>query len=104
MTAKEAAELADYGAKNGVGQYIMKNYKKMGYHDYTDYYSNAGILKAEYTHAIYGVPLIVTNYFISTGKQVFTLTMTFSKKSYDNGGEDIINQIIKSFKIHGLSS
>ncbi|EFU38769.1 hypothetical protein PVOR_28494 [Paenibacillus vortex V453] len=96
-TPEEAANLSAQGLSNGDGGELIQNYKKLNYVDVPE--KAAGILEAEYTHGELNQQVVLTQYFVSNGNALYTLSTSYSKTSYDNGGKATIQNILDSFKI-----
>lgn len=105
LQAKEAANSTAKQFSNGAAADVIKDYKKIDYKDYSvsENMKTAGVLKAEYIQAQSGTEVVLTQFFVSTGTKIFTTSITFSKKSYEDGGEETVQKIIDSFKVTGTT-
>lgn len=101
VPANEAAELTVSQLSGGGGGDLVKDYKKIDYRDApaSGSHKTAGVLKSEYTQGQSGTQVILTQYFVSTGKKLYSLSVTYSKKSYESGGEKTVQAMIDSFKV-----
>lgn len=97
VTPKEAADFSAQGLASGAGGEVIQNFKKLNYMDIAD--NAAGILEAEYTQGELNTQVILTQYFVSDGQALYTLSISYSKTAYDNGGKAIVQNIIDSFEI-----
>ncbi|WP_127593390.1 PsbP-related protein [Paenibacillus lautus] len=96
-TPEEAANVAVQGLTNGDGGPLIQNFKKLNYIDVPE--KAAGILESEYTHGESNAQVILTQYFVSNGNELYTLSISYSKTAYDNGGKAIVQNIMDSFEI-----
>ncbi|PAF29347.1 PsbP-related protein [Paenibacillus sp. 7516] len=89
-----ANNVVDYYTQNGESIGIS-NYKKVSYTNkpYKEY--NAGVLEGNYTHTS-GTNIVIVQYMIPTNSELYTMTITSSKDSYN---QDTINEIINSLSI-----
>ncbi|MEO2205771.1 PsbP-related protein [Paenibacillus pabuli] len=89
-----ANNVVDYYTQNGesIG---VSNYKKVSYTNkpYKEY--NAGVLEGNYTHTS-GTDIVLIQYMIPTNSELYTMTITSSKDSYN---QDTVNEIINSLSI-----
>ncbi|MCJ8011912.1 hypothetical protein MUG84_09175 [Paenibacillus sp. KQZ6P-2] len=100
-TAKETADLTNSQYESGAVGDTMKDYKKISY---TDTPNNTGVLVGEYTQGQSGVQAILTQYIVPTGSQTYSLSITYSKDSYNNGGKEMAQKMIDSFKLSGTAA
>ncbi|MBM6384301.1 MAG: hypothetical protein JSY10_09985 [Paenibacillus sp.] len=89
-----ANNVVDYYTQNGASIGIS-NYKKVSYTNkpYKEY--NAGVLEGNYTHTS-GTDIVLVQYMIPTNSELYTMTITYSKDSYN---QDTVNEIINSLSI-----
>lgn len=89
-----ANNVVDYYTQNGESIGIS-NYKKVSYTNkpYKEY--NAGLLEGNYTHTS-GTDIVLVQYMIPTNIELYTMTITSSKDSYN---QDTVNEIINSLSI-----
>ncbi|MET3938617.1 hypothetical protein ABIC22_001429 [Paenibacillus sp. PvP094] len=89
-----ANNVVDYYTQNGESIGIS-NYKKVSYTNkpYKEY--NAGVLEGNYTHTS-GTDIVLVQYMIPTNSELYTMTITSSKDSYN---QDTVNEIINSLSI-----
>lgn len=89
-----ANNVVDYYTQNGESIGIS-NYKKVSYTNkpYKEY--NAGVLEGNYTHSS-GTDIVLVQYMIPTNSELYTMTITSSKDSYN---QDTVNEIINSLSI-----
>ncbi|MGG4340948.1 PsbP-related protein [Paenibacillus lautus] len=100
-TPEDAANVAVQGLTNGDGGPLIQNFKKLNYIDVPK--KAAGILESEYTHGESNAQVILTQYFVSNGNELYTLSISYSKTAYDNGGKAIVHNIMDSFEIVKVS-
>lgn len=104
-TAKQAADAGVAQLSGGAAAEVIKDYKKISYEELPAANGqNAGVLKAEYIQAQLGTPIVSVQQYISTGSKVYTLSVTFSKQSYNDGGEALSKRILESFKVTDTGS
>ncbi|GIO32326.1 hypothetical protein J2TS6_34670 [Paenibacillus albilobatus] len=96
LTAKENADQVVAQYESGALAASIKDFKKISY---TDAANNGGILVGEYTNAQSGVPVVLTQYIVPTGNSTYTMTISYGKESYDNGGKETVQKMIDSFKL-----
>ncbi|WP_339267788.1 hypothetical protein MKY48_27765 [Paenibacillus sp. FSL W8-0187] len=101
-TPEEAANAAVQGLTNGDGGPLIQDFKKLNYIDIPK--KAAGILESEYTHGESNVQVILTQYFASNGNELYTLSISYSKTAYDNGGKASVQNIMDSFEIVKVSN
>ncbi|MGF9700313.1 PsbP-related protein [Paenibacillus sp. MABNR03] len=89
-----ANNVVDYYTQNGASIGIS-NYKKISYTNkpYKDY--NAGVLEGNYTHSS-GTDIVLVQYMLPTNSQLYTMTITYAKDSYN---QDTANEILNSLSI-----
>ncbi|MDR0269184.1 hypothetical protein [Paenibacillus sp.] len=75
----------------------MKNFKKISYEDKEN---NAGVLIGEFTDGIDGGQIVLTQYIVPASGRTYTFTISYNKDSYDNGGKEMVQKIIDSFKVN----
>jgi hypothetical protein len=96
VKAKTVADATVAQYKSGVLGDVIKDYKKISYDDKAN---NSGVLIGEYTHGQTGVPIVLAQYIVPASPNMYTLSITYSKESYDNGGKEMAQKMIDSFKI-----
>ncbi|MGO4786671.1 hypothetical protein AB4124_04405 [Paenibacillus sp. 2KB_20] len=101
-TPEEAANAAVQGLTNGDGGPLIQDFKKLNYIDVPK--KAAGILESEYTHGESNAQVILTQYFASNGNELYTLSISYSKTAYDNGGKASVQNIMDSFEIVKVSN
>jgi hypothetical protein len=101
-TPEEAANAAVQGLTNGDGGPLIQDFKKLNYIDVPK--KAAGILESEYTHGESNAQVILTQYFVSNGNELYTLSISYSKTAYDNGGKASVQNIMDSFEIVNVSN
>ncbi|MBT2764115.1 PsbP-related protein [Paenibacillus sp. ISL-20] len=101
-TPEEAANVAVQGLTNGDGGPLIQNFKKLNFIDVPK--KAAGILESEYTHGESNAQVILTQYFVSNGNELYTLSISYSKTAYDNGGKASVQNIMDSFEIVNVSN
>lgn len=101
-TPEEAANAAVQGLTNGDGGPLIQDFKKLNYIDVPK--KAAGILESEYTHGESNAQVILTQYFVSNGNELYTLSISYSKTAYDNGGKARVQNIMDSFEIVKVSN
>lgn len=101
-TPEEAANVAVQGLTNGDGGPLIQNFKKLNYIDVPE--KAAGILESEYTHGESNAQVILTQYFVPNGNELYTLSISYSKTAYDNGGKASVQNIMDSFETVKVSN
>ncbi|MGW8823740.1 PsbP-related protein [Paenibacillus lautus] len=96
-TPEEAANSSIHALSNGAGGEVIQNFKKLNYIDVPE--KAAGILESEYTQGELNAQVVLTQYFVSNGNELYTLSISYSKTAYDNGGKAVVQNIMDSFEI-----
>lgn len=96
FTAKENADMVVAQYEGGALANAIKDFKKISY---TEGAHNSGILVGEYTQAQSGVPVVLTQYIVPTGSSTYTLSISYTKESYENGGKETVQKMVDSFKL-----
>lgn len=100
-TPEEAANSSVHALSNGAGGEVIQNFKKLNYIDVPE--KAAGILESEYTQGELNAQVVLTQYFVSNGNELYTLSISYSKTAYDNGGKAVVQNIMDSFEIVKIS-
>lgn len=100
-TPEEAANSSIHALSNGAGGEVIQNFKKLNYIDVPE--KAAGILESEYTQGELNAQVVLTQYFVSNGNELYTLSISYSKTAYDNGGKAVVQNIMDSFEIVKIS-
>ncbi|MEK3731082.1 hypothetical protein MKX64_01285 [Paenibacillus sp. FSL M8-0334] len=89
MTAQEAANQAVSDLTSSAGGEVIQNYQQISYTDALNGDYDAGILTGSYTQGQSGVEVMLTQYFVATGDQMYTMSLSFAKDTYEDGGEQL---------------
>ncbi|BFH60024.1 PsbP-related protein [Paenibacillus azoreducens] len=95
-TAKAIADATVAQYESGAFGDAIKNYKKISYDDKAN---NSGVLIGEYTQGQSGVQVVVAQYIVPASPNMYTLSISYTKESYDKGGKEMVQKMVDSFKV-----
>lgn len=98
-SAKAAADQTLSDLTSGAAGETIKDFKKISYTEASNGDYDAGILTGAYTQGQSGAEVILTQYYVSTGDLLYTMSLSFSKKTYDDGGKQLAKNIMDSLTI-----
>ncbi|BFH60026.1 PsbP-related protein [Paenibacillus azoreducens] len=97
VTAKAIADLTVTQYESGALGDAMKDFKKISYDDKD---KNSGVLIGEYTQGQSGIKVVLTQYIITGSPNMYTLSISYTKESYDNGGKEMAQKMLDSFTVN----